>query len=167
MDKNDIVTLYRYNDWANARVLRQAALLAPEQYTAPAPTPQGSLRGTLVHALAAEVAWRQRWQGDSPTALLSEADLPTFADLRQRWQAEAQALWAFIDSLSDADLRSVVPYQTTKGVPKQNVLWHMLTHVANHGTQHRSEAAMLLTGYGYSPGDLDFIVFLREQEQPA
>ncbi len=84
MDQNDIATLFRYNDWANARVLRQAALLAPEQYTAPAPTPQGSLRGTLVHTLAAEVAWRRRWQGQSPTALLSQADLPTFADLRDR-----------------------------------------------------------------------------------
>ncbi len=155
MDKNGILTLYRYNDWATARVLHQAARVSPEQYTAPAPTPQGSLRGTLVHTLAAEAAW------------LSEADLPTFADLRQRWQAEAQALWGFIDSLSDADLQRVMPYKTTKGVPIQNVLWHMLVHVANHGTQHRSEAAMLLTGHGYSPGDLDFIVFLREQEQPS
>lgn len=164
MDKNDIVMLYRYNDWANARVLRQAAQVAPEQYTAAAPTPQGSLRGTLVHTLAAEVAWRRRWQGDSPTALLGEADLPTFADLRDRWEQEAQALHAFIAGLSDADLQRPVQYATTKGQPKQNVLWQMMAHVVNHGTQHRSEAAMLLTGFGYSPGDLDFIVFLREHE---
>jgi hypothetical protein len=34
--------------------------------------------------------------------------------------------------------------------------------VLRHGTQHRSEAAMLLTSHDRSPGDLDLIMFLRE-----
>lgn len=32
-----------------------------------------------------------------------------------------------------------------------------------YGTQHRSEAAAILTGYGCSPGDLDFTLFLNER----
>ena len=40
--------------------------------------------------------------------------------------------------------------------------WQMLAHLANHGTQHRSEAAVLLTRAGRSPGDLDMIFFAQE-----
>jgi len=32
----------------------------------------------------------------------------------------------------------------------------------NHGTQHRSEAALLLTQAGRSPGELDLIVYLED-----
>lgn len=46
---------------------------------------------------------------------------------------------------------------------RERLLWHCLLHVVNHGTQHRSEAAAILTGYGRSPGDLDFTAFLNEQ----
>ncbi|MCU0509026.1 MAG: hypothetical protein MUC34_11630 [Anaerolineae bacterium] len=46
MNKADIQLLFEYDAWAWQRVLAQAARLTPEQYVAPAPTPQGSLRGT-------------------------------------------------------------------------------------------------------------------------
>jgi len=44
-------------------------------------------------------------------------------------------------------------------------LWHCLWHVVNHGTQHRSEAAALLTRFNQSPGDLDFTVFMNETKR--
>jgi uncharacterized damage-inducible protein DinB len=40
-----------------------------------------------------------------------------------------------------------------------------MMHVLFHGAQHRSEAAEMTTAYGFSPGDLDFFVFLRHKDQ--
>ena len=39
-------------------------------------------------------------------------------------------------------------------------LWQALAHVVNHGTQHRSEVAALLTAAGHSPGDLDMVDYI-------
>jgi uncharacterized damage-inducible protein DinB len=39
----------------------------------------------------------------------------------------------------------------------------MLRHLVNHGTQHRSEAAAILTQAGHSPGDLDMITWLEDR----
>ena len=38
-------------------------------------------------------------------------------------------------------------------------LWRLLTHLAIHGVQHRSEAAAMMTALGQSPGNLDLFFF--------
>jgi uncharacterized damage-inducible protein DinB len=164
MNKSDILTLYDYNYWATARVLNAAAQLTPDQFTAPAGLSHGSVRGALVHTLGAEMVWRLRCaEGISLSALPSESDFPTVDVLREHWHAEEQKMRAYLSSLTDEALNRSVHYKTTKGVPYENVLWNLLVHVVNHGTQFRGEAGIALTAYGHSPGDLDLLAFFREQ----
>jgi uncharacterized damage-inducible protein DinB len=162
MNKQDILTLYNYNQWANAKILNAASNLSQDQFLADASYPHGGLRGTLTHALFAEWIWRNRWEGNSPTLRLKPNDFPTFADLRARWVQEQTLLMAFVEALTDEKLNQVVQYKNTKGVPLEQTLWKMMAHVVNHGTQHRAEAAALLTDFGCSPGDVDMIYFLDE-----
>ena len=164
MNKQDIQLLYRYNQWSTARILNAASQVTQEQFLAPASFPHGGLRGTLVHALFAEWIWRNRWEGTSPEVRLKPDDFPTFESLRERWQTEQEKLMAFIESLTDERLSGSFSYRDTKGVPHEQVLWRAMAHVVNHGTQHKTEAAALLTELGHSPGDIDLIVYLIEKE---
>jgi len=164
MNHADIQLLYDYNYWANARVLNAAAQLTPDQFTAPRGLSHGSIRGALTHVLAAEIVWRLRCQsGLSPNALPDENDYPTLDALRARWAEEETAMRAFVASLTDEQLAHTIDYKTTKGAPHTDILWQLLAHVVNHGTQFRSEAAVALTAAGHSPGDLDLLLFMRER----
>ncbi|HVF25162.1 MAG TPA: DinB family protein, partial [Anaerolineales bacterium] len=91
MNKQDIILLYKYNQWANALILNATAKVTPEEFLAPASFPYGGLRGTLIHTLFAEWVWRQRWEGTSPTKRFQPEDFPTFDSLRTRWAEEEKA----------------------------------------------------------------------------
>ena len=163
MNKSEIQTLFDYNYWANGRLLQTASSLSDGLFQAPYNLSHGSLRGALVHILGAEIVWRRRCQeGISMSALPTEQEFPTLAFLQQRWNEEEQLMRAFLSSLTDQALSSTLKYSTTKGELQQNPLWQLLVHVVNHGTQFRSEAAVAETDYGHSPGNLDFIYYLRQ-----
>lgn len=163
MNKDYIQTLYRYNQWANARILDTAAKLNPEQFLVPAEQPHRYLRGVLTHTLFAEWIWRKRWSGESPTTRFKPDDFPTFESLRARWQAEEAELMKFTEEITEEKLNAPFHYISTEGVKYENILSESMAHVVNHGTQHRSEAAAILTELGFSPGDLDMILFTRKK----
>jgi uncharacterized damage-inducible protein DinB len=163
MNVQDILTLYDYNYWATRRILTAGAQVSRDQFVAPSAHSHGGLRGTLVHALDAEYGWRMLCQHYTTTPDMAEATFPTLQALEQRWREEEQAMRAYLGSLTDVELAGHVRYTTGSGQVHERVLWHCLLHIVNHGTQHRSEAAAILTGYGHSPGDLDFMLFLSEQ----
>ena len=160
----DIQFLYYYNYWANHKILSTAERLTEGQFLAPRLYSHGSVRNTLVHILSAEWIWRVRCQEHlSPTTMPSFDNFPSLEALQRRWQLEEQRMRGYLQGLSDPELGRIVKYKRTGGQSQQNLLWHLLVHVVNHGTEHRSNVAAWLTEEGHSPGDLDIVHFTRAQ----
>jgi uncharacterized damage-inducible protein DinB len=165
MNHEDLMLLFDYSQWASDKLFEAAAKLPPEKFTAPHRTTYGSLRGILVHILVSHQVWLSRCRdGHMPAELPSHEDFPDVAAFAQRFQAIQAEVRRYLDNLAEQDLNRRVRYTTAKGIPYENTLWHIFTHLFNHATQHRSEAAEVLTEYGCSPGDLDLIWYLRQLE---
>ena len=155
-----IQTLYRYNAWANARILDTATRLTAEQFLASGGASYDSLRDTLVHAMSAQWIFLERWRGRSPRAMLDARQFPDLPSLRGHWDGVEQETQAFLAELSDARLVRDLEYTITEGERWTYPLWQQMIHQVNHATQHRSEAAVMLTQLGHSPGWLDFLYFI-------
>lgn len=160
-----IFTLYDYNYWATKRIWEQVEQLSEDALTCQRTLSWKSIRGTLVHMLSAEYGWRQRCQYHNSPLALPESDFPTLGILNAHWSEEEAAMRAYLHSLNDGDLQSMIDYRTNAGIQYSTALWQILTHVVMHGMQHRAELAHILSELGHSPGDIDLIIYLRQRSQ--
>jgi len=115
---------------------------------------RAGLGSILVHHLGASQRWRHGFQESGERPRPEREPLPTVDQLRAAWEAEWAAVDAWLPTVTDAFVNHV-----EEGVP----VWLMLVHVVNHGTQHRAEAAALLTAEGRSPGELDLFDYAEAQ----
>lgn len=166
MQVADIQHLYDYNWWANERVLTMAECLSPEQF-ATASFGSINLRTTLVHMVEAQAIWLSRWLGSATIPPAIAIDTATIESIRTAWREQKEQITAYLATLNDDDLERDVHYVNRMGIPGSFRLDQLMLQVLNHGTQHRSEIAALLTELGHSPGDLDYVVFINEQRQTA
>lgn len=168
MEAEMLRTMCDYGDWAMEKVFVAAEGLTQEQLDAPGTAGRGSIRETLVHLIRAHKSWLSWWDGsmssdDSSNLSLDAKDYPNIDAIRTLWADVSRQTAAFTSSLQDADVVRVYTDTDEDGEMESLILWHMMVHVVNHGTQHRSEVAAMLTDFGHSPGNLDMIFYFLEQ----
>ena len=154
MTPGELRDLFAYDRWATERILARLVDIDDETWRRGGVIDERGLGGILVHMLGAYQRWRHGLAEDGEMPSPEREPLPSPAELAARWAAEWPAMDAFLASLDEAWLA-----RDDEGVPFAG----MLLHVANHGTQHRSEAAVLLTQAGRSPGELDIITWLEDR----
>lgn len=153
---------FEYNLWANRRVLDEAAGVTAEQWEQKGSPESRSLREVLAHMLIVERNWRLLSAHGMVGAdeVLRLEDLPDVRAMHALATKETEYMQILLADWSDEAFSEVESVTRWDGRQVSLVRWHMLQHLLLHSMQHRSEAGMLLTAYGRSPGDLDFIFFV-------
>ena len=145
----------RHNTMMNGRLLETCQQLTPDQLGATANGTYGTIGATLVHVANAQVGYAARFLGpdrERPERL-NEEPFPGFdavaerLDLGNAWLEEAAARAG-----EEHDV------QVTGDDPPGT--WTMdaallLLQAVNHGTEHRSQVATILTTLGIEPPPMD------------
>jgi uncharacterized damage-inducible protein DinB len=158
----DLRALFEYEEWANDRTLKACATLTPDQFTRNLGSSFSSVRDTLFHIAGAQWIWSERLRGRSPAAPFDSPGAYRDVDaLRALWDKVERPLIAHIQTLSAADLGTVLEYRTLGGQESRSPMWQVLQHLANHGTYHRGQVTTLLRQLGAKPVSTDLIAFYR------
>jgi uncharacterized damage-inducible protein DinB len=154
--------LFAYNQWANARVLKDCENLTPEQWLQPQGHSWGSIRNVVVHNMAAERIWFDRIQGTSRRGLLNPDDFPDLPVIHKYWNALTAEIFSFLDAQTKQSVQQVIEYQNTSGKPFSLEMWKILVHVANHATHHRGELAAMFAVIGVDHVEEDWYYYFLE-----
>lgn len=162
MTFEDLQTLLDYHYWARDRVLDAVEPLSSEQFTRRLGGSFGSVRDTLVHIHSADWIWVSRWTGEAPTAMLDPAEFPDVASIRARWENLEGRTRTFVADLGPTGISNPISYRTMDGRPDEQVFWHLVQHMVNHGSYHRGQITTLLRLLGVAPPvSTDLITFYR------
>ena len=173
MNKNDIHLLYEYDRWANSRVLQAVSDLSVEQFTRDLGGAFRSVRDTLVHVIAGEWGWLEYWRaylnGQSIdaaflpdldrrlAALFAPVAFPDVASVQRKWKEVENEQVEFVNRITDESLQQMLPFRDA-----QARLVYLMQHLANHGTYHRGQIALMLRQLGAEPLPTNFHEFLLE-----
>jgi uncharacterized damage-inducible protein DinB len=160
--QDDIVALFAYDRWANAKVLDACRKLTAEQYVAEPVPGWASVRSTIYHiALATEFNLRAL-ASDPDESIPPEADLTTVDDVSRLLERAYRRFEALRPTLTPERLADVL---TLRAIGRTFTLprWAILRHIVNHSSYHRGQVASKLKRFGIEQQITDFFWWVIEQ----
>lgn len=156
---DDLVSLYAYNSWANARVLETLRALPEADYVKEQGGGWPSLRATFVHLAGATDAWAERFSGREATRLATVEELPGLEDAARLLLAAEEKHGRLLPALTPARLAGPFTWKNLKGEAKTAPFWVVVRHVVNHQTYHRGQISAMVRRLGHAPKSTDMVVW--------
>ncbi|MFN2126707.1 MAG: DinB family protein [Anaerolineales bacterium] len=162
MDANAFRHFYDYHFTEN-RNLWDAYIpsLTIEQFTQDFGYSHGSVRNQIVHLISVDDTWFSGLRGAEIPEPLNPADFNDRKIIRTYWNQVEQKMHDYLSTLRD-DMLFEKPFK--EGEDKDLILWQVLLHVVNHGTDHRAQVLRLLTDLGIRTVSQDYIFYVYEHQ---
>ena len=143
---------FKYNLWANLHLLDACENLSDAQLDATTRGTFGSVRATLMHIVAGEEGYVQRFTGQRPEPALREHDpFPGFDELRRRARLSGEEMIAIAEQWEQGEMLYIFYQGQFFAVPAIFVLIQAI----NHATDHRSQIATVLSQQDVTLPELD------------
>jgi uncharacterized damage-inducible protein DinB len=153
--------LYAYHFAENRKLWDEyVAQLSFEQFTRPCDYSHGSVRQQIVHLLDVDDVWFSELQGVAPLEPLPASDADDRATIRAHWDQVEQRMRDYLAGLRD-DMLFATPIKEPEE-DKDLIVWQVLLHVVNHGTDHRAQLLRLLHDLGVKTEAQDYIFYTYE-----
>jgi uncharacterized damage-inducible protein DinB len=157
MDANAFRQFYDYH-FAENRKIWDAYItpLSQEKFMQNANYSHGSVRNQIVHLMSVDEAWFSGLRRVEPPVPFPPAPFDDREIIRLHWDTVEQNMCDYLANLQD-DMLFKKPF--AEGEDKDLILWQVLLHVANHGTDHRAQLLRLLNDLGVKTGPQDYIFY--------
>jgi uncharacterized damage-inducible protein DinB len=160
MDANAFRHFYDYHLTEN-RLIWETYIpkLSQEQFTRQLHYSHGSVRNQIIHLMSVDDTWFSGLRGVDIPESLDPADFDDREMLRAHWDKVEQNMCDYLAKLRD-DMLFEKPF--ADGEDKDLILWQVLLHVGNHGTDHRAQLLRLLNDLGVKTGPQDYIFYVYD-----
>jgi uncharacterized damage-inducible protein DinB len=111
-----------------------------------------------VHLISADELWFCELRVVPPSAPFLAADFDDRKKIRAHWDSVEQSMREYLAELRD-DMLFDKPIEFPES-DKDLIVWQVLLHVANHGTDHRAQILRLLNDLGVETTYQDFIFYV-------
>ena len=144
--------LFRHDLWANRRILDSCAGLTPAQMDTSVVGTYGTIERTLFHLVASVDSYAARLVV-RPRLLVNDdaLPLPPFDQLQAVLSTAGTELMDIAGTTSETRVLEVM----RDGVPVPVPAWIILVQAIDHGREHRTHIATILTQLGIEPPDMD------------
>lgn len=136
--------------------------LSQEQFVQELDYSIGSVRNHIVHLMSVDDTWFSALRTvDIPDPLNPE----TFHNrekIRVYWDRVEQSMQDYLINLND-DMLFEKPF--ADGEDKDLILWQILIHIVNHGTDHRAQLLRMLHDLGAKTVSQDYIFYVYDHPQ--